>query len=255
MPVTIKQELTPEDIAFVESHRDADTFPEMELVQNQRRLYPRNGLAAHAVGYVGEVSEQDLDTAEFAKYTQGNIVGKFGLERQYNDQLMGVDGQRRVVVDSSGRERAVLESTEAVAGNNLRLTLDLDLQAVAELALEGKRGAVVALDPRTGEVLAMVSRPAFDPNAFAGHITNEYWKELTSGNDNPMLNRAIQAQFAPGSTFKPIMALAGLETGAIDDHSTFLCPGGATFYGRYSQALAKARPRDRGRPSRHRSIL
>jgi penicillin-binding protein 2 len=233
VPVTIKQELTPGDIAFVESHRDADTFPEMELVQNQRRLYPRNGMAAHAIGYVGEVSEQDLDTAEFAKYTQGNIVGKFGLERQYNDQLMGVDGQRRVVVDSSGRERAVLESTEAVAGNNLRLTLDLDLQAVAELALEGKRGAVVALDPRTGEVLAMVSRPAFDPNAFAGHITNEYWKELTSGNDNPMLNRAIQAQFAPGSTFKPIMALAGLETGTIDEHSTFRCPGGATFYGRY----------------------
>lgn len=239
VPVAIKQELTPGDIAFVESHRDADTYPEMELVQNQRRLYPRNGLAAHAIGYVGEVSEQDLDTAEFAKYTQGNIVGKFGLERQYNDQLMGVDGQRRVVVDSSGRERAVLESTEAVAGNNLRLTLDLDLQAVAELALEGKRGAVVALDPRTGEVLAMVSRPAFDPNAFAGHITNEYWKELTSGNDNPMLNRAIQAQFAPGSTFKPIMALAGLETGAIDEHSTFLCPGGATFYGRYFKCWRK----------------
>jgi len=126
-----------------------------------------------------------------------------------------------------------------VAGNNLRLTLDLELQAVAELALEGKRGAVVALDPRTGEVLAMVSRPAFDPNAFAGHITNEYWKELTSGNDNPMLNRAIQAQFAPGSTFKPIMALAGLETGTIDEHSTFLCPGGATFYGRYFKCWQK----------------
>jgi penicillin-binding protein 2 len=239
VPMIIKQDLTPGDIAFVESHRDADTYPEMELVQNQRRLYPRNGLAAHAVGYVGEVSEQDLDTAEFAKYTQGNIVGKFGLERQYNDQLMGVDGQRRVVVDSSGREREVLESTEAIAGNNLRLTLDLDLQAVAELALEGKRGAVVALDPRTGEVLAMVSRPAFDPNAFAGHITNEYWKQLTSGTDNPMLNRAIQAQFAPGSTFKPIMALAGLETGTIDEHSAFLCPGGATFYGRFFKCWQK----------------
>ncbi len=239
VPMIIKQDLTPGDIAFVESHRDADTYPELELVQNQRRLYPRNGLAAHAVGYVGEVSEQDLDTAEFAKYTQGNIVGKFGLERQYNDQLMGVDGQRRVVVDSSGREREVLESTEAIAGNNLRLTLDLDLQAVAELALEGKRGAVVALDPRNGEVLAMVSRPAFDPNAFAGHITNEYWKQLTSGNDNPMLNRAIQAQFAPGSTFKPIMALAGLETGTIDEHSAFICPGGATFYGRFFKCWQK----------------
>ena len=252
VPMMIKQELTPGDIAFVESHRDADTYPEMELVQNQRRLYPLNGLAAHTVGYVGEVSEQELDTPEFAKYAQGNIVGKFGLERQYNDMLMGVDGQRRVVVDSSGREREVLESTEATAGNNLQLTLDLDLQAVAELALEGTRGAVVALDPRTGEVLAMVSHPAFDPNAFAAHITNEYWKTLTSGNDNPMLNRAIQAQFAPGSTFKPIMALAGLETGTIDEHSTFICPGGATFFGRYFKCWQK---HGHGTVDVHRSIV
>ena len=239
VPVVIKQELTPAEITFVESHRDANTYPEMELIQNQRRLYPKNGLAAHAIGYVGEVSEPELDTTEFAKYAQGAIVGKAGLERQYNDMLMGVDGERRVVVDSSGREREVLESTEATPGNSLQLTLDLDLQAVAELALQGQRGAVVALDPRSGEVLAMVSRPAFDPNAFAAHITNEYWKELTSGNDNPMLNRAIQAQFAPGSTFKPIMALSGLETGTIDDHDTFHCPGGATFFGRYFKCWQK----------------
>jgi len=239
VPVMIKQELTPAEISFVESHRDADTYPEMELVTNQRRLYPRNGFAAHAVGYVGEVSEQELDTPEFAKYSQGEVVGKAGLERQYNDMLMGVDGQRRVVVDSTGREREVLESTEATPGHSLQLTLDLDLQAVAELGLEGQRGAVVALDPRSGEVLAMVSRPAYDPNAFAAHITTEYWKQLTSGNDNPMLNRAIQAQFAPGSTFKPIMALAGLETGTIDDHDTFHCPGGATFFGRFFKCWQK----------------
>ena len=239
VPVMIKQELTPAEISFVESHRDADTYPEMELVTNQRRLYPRNGFAAHAVGYVGEVSEQELDTPEFAKYSQGEVVGKAGLERQYNDMLMGVDGQRRVVVDSSGREREVLESTEATPGHSLQLTLDLDLQSVAELGLEGQRGAVVALDPRTGEVLAMVSRPAYDPNAFAAHITNEYWKQLTSGNENPMLNRAIQAQFAPGSTFKPIMALAGLESGEITDHDTFHCPGGATFFGRFFKCWQK----------------
>lgn len=239
VPVMIKQELTPAEISFVESHRDSDTYPEMELIQNQRRLYPRNGLAAHALGYVGEVSEPELETTEFAKYSQGDIVGKAGLERQYNDLLIGIDGQRRVVVDSTGRERQVLESKEATPGHSLQLTLDLDLQAVAELALEGQRGAVVALDPRSGEVLAMVSRPAFDPNAFAAHITPEYWKELTSGTDNPMLNRAIQAQFAPGSTFKPIMALAGLETGTIDDHDTFHCPGGATFFGRFFKCWQK----------------
>jgi penicillin-binding protein 2 len=239
VPLMVKQDLSPQEIAFVESHRDANTFPEMELIQNQRRLYPRNGLAAHVVGYVGEVSEQELNSSDFAKYSQGDIVGKAGLERQYNDLLIGVDGQRRVVVDSVGRERQVLESTEATPGNNLQLTLDLDLQAVAELALEDKKGAVVALDPRTGEVLAMVSRPAYDPNAFATRVSPEYWKQLTSGGDNPMLNRAIQAQFAPGSTFKPIVALAGLESGEITTHDTFRCPGGANFYGRYFRCWDK----------------
>ena len=120
---------------------------------------------------------------------------------------------------------------EAKPGKNLQLTIDLDLQVVAELAMEGKMGAVVALDPRNGEILAMVSRPAFDPNKFAVRIQSADWKSLTSDPDNPLLNRAIQAQLAPGSTFKPLMALAGLETGAIDDSFTAHCGGAATFYG------------------------
>jgi len=232
VPITIKQELTPGELSFVESHRDPQTFPELDLVQTQARLYPRNGLAAHVIGYVGEVSEQELNTTEFAKYSQGDLVGKFGLERQYNDILTGVDGQRRVGVDSMGRERQVLENLEATPGNSLQLTLDLDLQAVAELGMEGKRGAVVALDPRNGEVLAMVSRPAFDPNAFATRIRTQDWKELTTDPNTPLMNRAIQAQFAPGSTFKPLVALAGLETGTIDEHTSVRCGGSAIWYGR-----------------------
>ncbi len=232
-PIIIKQELTPSDVAFVESHRDASTFPEMELIHAQRRLYPHNGLAAHTIGYVGEVSEEELNSADFAKYSQGEIIGKAGLERQYNETLIGVDGQRQVWVDNLGRERGVIGLKEAMPGKNLQLTLDLDLQAVAELAMEDKRGAVVALDPRTGEVLAMVSRPAFDPNVFAGHIKASEWKEIANNPFNPLLNRAIQAQQAPGSTFKPIMALAGLETGVIDDNYQVHCGGGASFYGRY----------------------
>src|SRR5579871_317465 len=239
VPVPIKQELTPGELAFVESHRDPETFPELELVQDQRRLYPQNGLAAHVIGYVGEVSEQELNSTDFAKYSQGEIVGKSGLERQYNDSLMGVDGQRRVVVDSVGREREVLENEEATAGNNLQLTLDLDLQSVAELALNGKRGAIIALDPRNGDVLSMVSQPAIDPNQFATRIRSEDWKQLTSNPDNPLLNRAIQAQFAPGSTFKPIVALAGLESGGIDEHYSISCGGGGTFYGRYFKCWVK----------------
>jgi cell division protein FtsI/penicillin-binding protein 2 len=124
-------------------------------------------------------------------------------------------------------------------GKNLQLTIDLDLQAVAELTLENRRGAVVALDPRTGEVLAMVSRPAFDPNLFAGRIRSKDWKVLLDNPDHPLLNRAIQAQQAPGSTFKPIMALAGLETGVIDDNFHISCPGGATFYGRFFKCWGK----------------
>ena len=232
--VPIKQDLTPAELAFVESHRDSETFPELELISNQSRLYPQGGLAAHVIGYVGEVSEQDLDSAEFAKYAQGEIVGKEGLERQYNDVLIGVNGQRRVVVDSLGREHGdPIENKEFTPGTNLQLTLDLDLQAVAELTMEGRRGAVVALDPRNGEVLAMVSRPAFDPNLFTRRISKSDWKELTDNPDNPMMNRAIQAQFAPGSTFKPIVSIAGLETGMLEPSTTVTCGGGAKFYDHY----------------------
>jgi penicillin-binding protein 2 len=232
-PIIIKEELRPGELAFVEAHRNRDDFPELELIHAHRRLYPRNGLAAHVVGYIGEVSEAELNTLEFASYHQGDVIGKAGIERYYNRTLMGVDGQRRVVVDNLGRERQVIGIQEATPGQDLQLTLDLDLQAVAELAMEGRRGAVVALDPRNGEVLAMVSRPAFDPNKFAGRIRSGDWRALVEDPERPLLNRAIQAQLAPGSTFKPVVALAGLESGAIDPDFTVHCPGGATFYGRY----------------------
>ena len=169
-PIIIKEELTPGEIAFVEAHRDPETMPEMELIHAQRRLYPRDGVAAHVIGYVSEVSEAELNTPEFAKCKQGDLVGKAGIERQYNETLMGVDGQRQVIVDNRGRERQVVGMKEAVAGKSMQLTLDLDLQVVADLAMENRRGAVVALDPRNGEVLAMVSRPAFDPNKFTARI-------------------------------------------------------------------------------------
>jgi len=232
-PIIIKQEITPADIAFVESHKDADFFPELELIHAQRRMYPQNGFAAHVMGYTGEISETELDQPEFAKYETGAVIGKFGLEKQYNDSLMGVDGQREVVVDNRGRERQVLGIKEAIPGKNLQTTIDLDVQAVAELVLEGRKGAIVALDPRNGEVLAMANRPTFDPNKFSVRIKTSDWKQLLDNPDHPLLNRAIQAQFAPGSTFKPLVAIAGLETGTIDDQYTITCPGGATFYGHF----------------------
>jgi penicillin-binding protein 2 len=237
-PIPIKRNLTPAELTFIDSHRDPGTFPELEVVQEPRRLYPQNGLAAHVIGYVGEVSEAELNSSEFASYSQGEMVGKSGIEKQYNEVLKGVDGQRRVVVDVAGREHQVLESAEATPGQNLQLTMDLDLQAVAELALEGKKGAVIAIDPRDGSVLAMVSRPAFDPNLFAAHIKAAEWKALTTNPENPLINRAIQAQAAPGSTFKPLVAMAGLESGTLDEHSGTYCRGGATWYGRFFKCHA-----------------
>ncbi len=237
--IIIKSELTPAELSFVEAHRDPEFFPELSLIHSQHRLYPQDGMAAHIIGYTGEISEQELDSPEYAKYDPGDVIGKFGIEREYNDQLMGVNGQRQALVDNRGNVRKVLGIKEAVPGHDLELTIDLDLQAVAELAMDGKSGAVVALDPRSGEILAMVSRPAFDPNKFTGRIRAADWKEIAANPDHPLMNRAIQAQQAPGSTFKPIVALAGLESGSIDEKFGVHCAGGAVFYGRYFKCWVK----------------
>jgi penicillin-binding protein 2 len=232
-PIVLKEELSPAELAFVEAHRDPGFFPELELIRAQKRLYPQNGLAAHVVGYTGEISDAELDSPEYATEEPGAVIGKFGLERKYNDVLKGVDGSRQVKVDNLGREREVLENKEAIPGKSLQTTLDLDLQAVAELAMDGRVGALVAMNPNNGEILAMVSRPTFDPNKFAVRIKSSDWKEIASDPDHPLMNRAIQAQLAPGSTFKPIMALAGLETSTIDEDYTAHCEGGASFYGHF----------------------
>ena len=237
VPIVLKEELTPADLAFVDSHHDF--FPELVLIEAQRRLYPQNGMLAHVIGYTGEISEDELDSAEFAKLDPGDVIGKFGIERQYNSTLMGVDGQRQVVVDNHGQVRRVIGNKPAIPGKDIQLTIDLDLQAVAELAMDGRNGAVVALDPRTGDVLAMVSRPTFDANKFAVRIKAADWKEIADNPDHPMLNRAIQAQLAPGSTFKPFVALAGLETGTIDDQFTVHCTGGISLYGHYQRCWVK----------------
>jgi penicillin-binding protein 2 len=231
--IIIKDQLTRDEMAWVESHQDAGSYPEMQLIKAWRRQYPQDGFAAHVAGYVGEISESELELPQFIDYHQGDIIGKDGLERQYDGTLRGVDGQQRVLVDNMGHERQTETTQEAVPGKDLRTTIDLDLQAVAELAMSDKRGAVVALNPRNGEVLALVSRPAFDPNKFTGRITRTDWDEIANDPHKPLMNRAIQAELAPGSTFKPFTALAGLETGAIDDKTQFHCPGGATFYGHY----------------------
>ncbi|HEY1945552.1 MAG TPA: penicillin-binding protein 2 [Bryobacteraceae bacterium] len=231
--IIIKDQLTRDEIAWIESHQDLNSYPEMQLIKSWRRQYPQDGFAAHVVGYVGEISEAELDSPQFIENHQGDVIGKDGLEKQYDKTLRGVDGQQRVLVDNMGRERQMETTQDAVPGKDLKTTLDLDLQTVAELSMEGKRGSVVAIDPRSGEVLAMVSVPGYDPNKFTGRISRTDWNQISNDPAKPLLNRAIQAQLAPGSTFKPIMALAGLESGVVKDDTDFHCPGGASFYGHY----------------------
>src|ERR1700735_5733237 len=187
-------------------------------------------MLANTAGYVGEVSAQDLEHSD--TYRPGDIVGKAGLEKEYNDQFEGIDGMRRVVVNSVGKVMRTLDNVEAIPGKPVQLTIDYVWQALAEADMAGKQGAVVAMDARTGEVLAMVSRPTFNPNDFAVRVPKEEWQSLNTDKKTPLLNRAIQAQLAPGSVFKIVMATAMLESKQISANFTAYCPGYANFYGR-----------------------
>jgi penicillin-binding protein 2 len=228
-PIVIKPAATEADIAFVESHR-AD-LPVLELMMVQRRRYSHGEMLANAIGYVGEVSPEELDKSD-GRYRPGDIVGKAGLEHEYNDVLEGTDGMRRVVVNSVGKPVRTLDDIEAIPGKPIQLTIDYDLQSVAEADFANKAGALIAMDAHTGEVLAMVSRPTFDPNDFAVRIPPKEWAQLNADPQTPLLNRAIQAQLAPGSVFKVVMATAMLESKAIPASYTVYCPGYASFYGR-----------------------
>lgn len=228
-PLPLKQDITQDEQAFIEAHRNE--LPELQTLDEQRRLYPRGGFAAHLVGYVGEVSENDLKTEKYAVYNPGDVVGKSGVEASYDSILRGTDGSRNIVVNSHGKEVGQLGQELAIPGQDVRLTIDLDIQRAAERALEGKTGAIVALDPHTGEILAMASRPTFDPNQFL-HLSRAYWSSIVNDQDHPMMNKTIQAQLAPGSTFKIVMSLAGLQENAAQDLRV-MCNGGADFYGHY----------------------
>ena len=229
-PIPLKVDITPDEQAFIAAHRDE--LPELETLDEQRRLYPKNGFLAHLIGYVGEVSENDLNNDKYAAYSPGDVVGKSGVEETYDAVLRGVDGSRDVIVNSHGKEVGVAGQELATPGKDLRLTIDLDVQRAAEKALEGKQGAIVAMDPHTGEILAMASRPTFDPNEFAVRLTKAYWNSINTNPDHPMMNKSIQAQLAPGSTFKVIMTLAGLQENVAQDMHVE-CNGGATFYGHF----------------------
>jgi penicillin-binding protein 2 len=228
-PIFLKDDITPDELAFIEAHKNE--LPELDTIMAHRRLYPRNGFMAHLVGYVGEVTETMLNQPQFEFYNPGDVVGVSGVEKQYNQILMGQNGSRRALVDSRGKEMGRLDETPAVPGKQLKLTIDIDLQLAAEEVMEGKNGAVLAMNPRNGEILAMVSRPTFDPNDFAVRVSRDEWNKLVNDPDKPLLNKAIQAQLAPGSTFKILMSVAGWQENIAQTLNVH-CTGGATFYGR-----------------------
>ena len=176
-PFLLKDDITPDEQAFIEAHRDE--LPELETIMVHRRLYPRNGFLAHLIGYVGEVSDEDLNSSQYELYQPGAVVGKSGVEQFYNDILIGKDGSRRALVNSHGKEVGRLSTDPAVSGHSLKLTIDLDIQMAAEEALGDRNGAVVAMNPHNGEILAMLSRPTFDPNAFSVRISNKDWMRIS----------------------------------------------------------------------------
>ena len=228
-PLVIKKHLSIDEITFLLARQTE--HPELAIVSQPRRTYRYAKLAAHVLGYVGEVSRKQLELPEFSDNSAGDVVGKYAIERVYNSHLSGKDGYKKVLVNSVGKKLEELGHIPAQAGKDLKLTLDLDLQEVAERELDDRRGAIVALRPQTGEVLAMASRPAFDPNLFTARISQKDWDNLVRDPDHPLQNRAIQSSFAPGSIFKLVMALGGLEKGVVGLETSVYCSGQINLYG------------------------
>ena len=236
-PVSLADDLPFDALAQVETHRYA--LPGVVIDVQPRRHYLEGNLASHLLGTIGEIRADQLGREPFAGYRQGDVIGQTGLESLLESHLRGRSGGRNVVVDAAGREVEVLDEVPPLPGGRAVLTVDLDLQRVAEAAFDdvpegepSKMGAAVVLDVRTGDVLAMVSRPAYDPNAFAGGIGAAEWKRLTEGEWHPLQNRAIQNHFPPGSTHKAVMAAALLQEGVVTLQTRAFCPGFFRFGGR-----------------------
>ena len=228
--VPILLQLDDQEIARYAVHRHE--LPGVFLETRMARHYPYGPIGAHALGYVGTISEDDLERVDRERYFGTGVIGKTGIERSYEDQLLGVSGYREVLVNAEGRPvklpegtDAQLQSREPQSGRELRLTLDIELQRVAEEAMAGRRGAVVAIDPWTGDVLVFASLPSFDPNGFARGISRSDYVALTENPDQPLFNRVLRGTYPPGSTIKPVMALAGLEYDVVKPEDTVYCPG------------------------------
>ncbi len=228
-PVEVFEHLEEEEVALFEAVQDR--FPGSIILVVPRRFYPFGETAAHLLGYVGEISREELDAGAYPEARKRDTVGKYGIERAYDEFLRGRDGGRQVEVDARGREINILGVTEPVPGANLKLTLDIRLQTALEDELRDKRGAGVLMDVETGEVLAIVSRPAFDPNEFSMRLSTDRWNEILWDPGHPMQSRAMQGLYPPGSTFKVVTAVASLMEHTLEPDERLFCSGGY-YYGR-----------------------
>ncbi|HVS02140.1 MAG TPA: penicillin-binding protein 2 [Thermoanaerobaculia bacterium] len=213
--------------------------PEFEIEVDQLRLYRHREQTAHLLGYLGEINQEELSRSG-GEYLRGELLGRRGIESQYEKVVRGDNGERVLVVDSRGRRIEEQRTETARPGRDLQLTIDLDLQQAAFRQLEDKVGAVVALDPRDGEILAMASSPSYDPNIFARRLTGDAWRRLVEDPHHPLQNRAIQNAHSPGSTFKMFTAIAALEEGIASPGTRVFCGGSAVFYGRSFRCWKRA---------------
>jgi len=252
----IRSRLTDEEIASFAVNRYR--FPGVEIKARVFRQYPEKEIVSHVVGYISRINDKDLEQLELAgelnNYRGSHHIGKIGIEQSYEKQLHGITGFEEVETDAAGRSIRVLSRTPPTPGNNLILSLDLGLQEAAEKAFGDRRGALVALDPNNGEVLAFVSKPGYDNNLFIGGIDQENWNLLNNSIDRPLNNRALRGVYPPGSTFKPFMALAALELGkrtpeySMNDPGYFSLPGVDRRYRDW-------KPGGHGRVNLHKSLV
>ena len=223
----LRTRLSDEEVARFAVNRYR--FPGVEIKARLFRQYPFGEVASHVIGYIGRINDDDLERIdereESANYKGSDYIGKVGIELSYESELHGTTGLEQVEVDAGGRAVRVISRSPPISGNNLQLSLDIKLQQVAEAAFGDKRGALVALDPATGEVLAFVSKPGYDPNLFVEGIDPQNWDLLNNSPDKPLLNRPLRGAYPPGSTFKPFMALAALALGKRTPQQTIFDPG------------------------------
>ncbi|RII27304.1 MAG: penicillin-binding protein 2 [Geobacter sp.] len=225
-PIIIASGITREQMEFLEENRLR--LPGLDIEIKPIREYSNGQLAAHLLGYLGEISETELDKETYQSYNPGDYVGKSGIERSWENYLHGSDGGKQIEVDARGRYLRTISETSPTIGNSIVLTIDRDLQKRAEQAFGDKAGAAVALDVNSGEILAFVSNPGFDPALFTGHLPAKQWQAYLDDKRHPLENKALKGLYPPGSTFKIITALAGLQEGLIDENTTVSCTGSYT---------------------------